>query len=281
MSSKAPQPHLVNVFYIDPQHSRKHAHMIHWHEDVLELLYIADGTGRYLVGEREYAVHDGMLIVCNAGTLHGESPFQSHEMTTYCLAFAGVRRGDLPPNVFLAPETSPILVPTDGNRALLHELMRTLHRLFRRDARADALCAALAAAAFSLVEHLAEQSQANPQAQKQETLVRRIASYLNLHYMKPLTLKGISAALHISETHLSHLFKRETGLSPMQYVIHRRIGEAQSLLSETDLRIGEIEEQLGFGSSTHFTNLFKKYVGLAPREYRKYFRERNNSIQDN
>lgn len=273
-------PRLVNVFYIDPQHSRKHAHMIHWHEDVLELLYIAKGTGRYLVDEREYAVRAGMLVICNADTLHGEAPFQAHEMTTYCLAFSGVCHPDLPPNVFLPPEKSPILLPTDENRALLYELMRALHRLFGAGDRDSALCKALAQSAFSLAKYLAARSRTNPQAQKQETLVRRIAAYLNRHYMEPLTLKEISAALYISETHLSHLFKRETGLSPMQYVVHRRIGEAQSLLSETDLRIQEIEERLGFGSSTHFTNMFKKYVGLAPREYRKYFRMHKDTVQD-
>ena len=58
----------------------------------------------------------------------------------------------------------------------------------------------------------------------------------------------------------------------MQYVIHRRIGEAQSMLVETELPIHRIEEQLGFGSSCHLTSMFKKYVGLSPREYRKHYR---------
>ena len=61
----------------------------------------------------------------------------------------------------------------------------------------------------------------------------------------------------------------------MQYVIHRRIGQAQSLLAETNIPIKQIEEQLGFGSSCHLTSMFKKYVGISPREYRKYFSDKN------
>lgn len=107
--------------------------------------------------------------------------------------------------------------------------------------------------------------------QKNENLIRKITEYLDHHYTEPLTLKSISKAMHISETYLSHLYKRETGLSPIQYVIHCRIGEAQSLLMETNMPIHEIEEQLGFGSSCHLTTMFKKYVGISPREYRKHF----------
>ena len=107
--------------------------------------------------------------------------------------------------------------------------------------------------------------------QKNEALVRSITEYLDQHYTEPLSLEQIAVQMHISSSYLSHLFKRETGLSPIQYVIHRRIGEAQSLLMETDLPIHVIEEQLGFGSSCHLTTMFKKYVGIAPREYRKHF----------
>lgn len=269
----SPTPTFINIFYVSPAYSKKHAHMIHKHNDTLELLYIADGSGRYQVGEREYAVKAGDLIICNTDILHGEAPFQEHEMTTYCLSFTQVREPGLPANTLLPEADIPVLALTESSQHLLAELMTSIYRLVHENDNWEEIYSHLALGAFRLAERAAR-SQQNHQttvSRKHETLVRQITDYLNHHYAEPLTLKRISQDLFISETYLSHLFKRETGISPMQYVIHRRIGEAQSLLSETNIPISEIEDRLGFGSSTHFTIMFKKYVGIAPREYRKFF----------
>ena len=116
--------------------------------------------------------------------------------------------------------------------------------------------------------------------QKNETLIRQITEYLDHHYTESLSLAEIAKHMHISTSYLSHVFKRETGLSPIQYVVHRRIGEAQSLLMETNLPVHVIEERLGFGSSCHLTSMFKKYVGIAPREYRKHFSKSHKQKAD-
>ncbi len=108
---------------------------------------------------------------------------------------------------------------------------------------------------------------------KTEKLVRSITEYLDQHYMDPtLRMEDICSSLHISESYLFHAFKRETGFSPKQYIILRRIGEAQTLLETTDMPIHKIEEMLGFGSSCHLTATFKKYVNISPREYRRNYR---------
>lgn len=107
-----------------------------------------------------------------------------------------------------------------------------------------------------------------PTKQRRERLMYRIMDYINEHYAEPLTLKKIS------EAHLSRCFKKDAGLSPMQYLMHRRIGEAQSLLIETILPIQDIGEELGFVSSAHFSKMFKQYVGITPKEYRSHFSKR-------
>ena len=108
--------------------------------------------------------------------------------------------------------------------------------------------------------------------------MQQITDYINNHYKEPLTLKQISDAVFISEAYLSHLFKRDAGLSPMQYMMQRRIGEAQSLLVETSLQIADISDELGFSSDAHFSKMFKKYVGITPKEYRQHFSERYKNI---
>lgn len=55
---------LSGVFFVDKDYSRKHTHLLHKHQGILELLYVAQGEGRYTVGNREYAVHAGDLVIC-------------------------------------------------------------------------------------------------------------------------------------------------------------------------------------------------------------------------
>lgn len=271
------EPKLVATYYTDEAYSQNHAHMVHKHKDVLELLYIASGEGRYQVGHREYAVREGDLVVCNGNILHGEAPFQKHTMQTYCIALSGVQLDNLPPDTMLDAEQKPLIDLGECTKTVYH-LMETMHPLFseKPPLRDEELCQSLAMSVFLLVfRKIRTQIESGKTAaeQKVEDLVRHITAYLDQNYTKTVTLAEISGALNISVSHLSHLFKRETGLAPMQYVIYRRIGEAQSLLMDTDLPVHEIEESLGFGSSCHLSAMFKKYVGISPKEYRSHFKK--------
>lgn len=264
---------LTGVFYVDAAYTQKHAHMLHKHSGVLELLYVAEGEGRYIVGSREYAVKAGDLVICNAETIHGEAPFQEHTMQTYCCALSGVHRQGCPPGCLIPAQQRPVLQLGQFEKPV-GQIMPNIYELCITSPRHAEICRGLAVSVLLMVEqalYLHDRQDRCQSEQKNEALVRNITDYLDRHYTEPLSLEQIAGQMHISVSYLSHLFKRETGLSPMQYVIHRRIGEAQSLLMETRLPVHEIEERLGFGSSCHLTAMFKKYVGIAPREYRKHF----------
>ncbi len=73
----------------------------------------------------------------------------------------------------------------------------------------------------------------------------------------------------------------ETGYSPMNYIIRRRIGEAQTLLITTKLSITEIAGMVGFSNPNNFNIQFQKQVGLSPREYRKTYTIPGLSDQSN
>ena len=101
----------------------------------------------------------------------------------------------------------------------------------------------------------------------------RIRRYLNAHYREPITLASVAKTLHINEYYLAHVFKDEFGVPPMQYVMKRRIGEAQGLLMDTSVPIGDIADHLGFSSVCHLNTMFNKYVGIPPGKYRQSMRE--------
>ena len=256
---------LTDIFFVDRDYSRNHPHMLHRHENVLELLYIADDSGRYIIGNYEYAVTAGDFVICNANIPHGEDPFQEHHIQTYCLVLSGA-------TFDVAENERPII--SLGKDNAIGALLPKLYHMFHKQTGYWEVCRHFALGIYFFLQRKFLERTANPRQLKRERLVYKILDYLNEHYAENLSLDRISEQFFISKSNLSHYFKKETGLSPIQYIMQRRIGEAQSLLVETPLPIQEIEFRLGFNDSAHFSKMFKKYVGVAPNEYRKHFAER-------
>lgn len=67
----------------------------------------------------------------------------------------------------------------------------------------------------------------------------------------------------------AHQFKKIFGFPPIQYIIRRRIGEAQRLLFTTDLSITEVSVRVGYDNISYFNNQFKRFAGMSPQNYRK------------
>lgn len=163
----------------------------------------------------------------------------------------------------LAEDERPII--SFGKESFLADLLPKLYQFFHSRKDYYDICRQFAAG-IKLSER-----EKNPVQLKRERLIYRVLNYINEHYKEPLTLKQISAVVYINEAYLSHMFKKETGLSPIRYMMQRRMGEAQSLLMETSIPIQDIEDLPGFNSDAHFSKMFKKYVGVTPNEYRKHF----------
>jgi AraC-like DNA-binding protein len=91
---------------------------------------------------------------------------------------------------------------------------------------------------------------------------------LNEEYHSLQSLEEIAAHVQLSKYHFGRLFKKSTGLAPMEYVTKVRIEKAIILLRTTDCSIEEIAEQIGYSSSSYFIKVFRSWVGFSPGEFR-------------
>ena len=120
---------LVDVFYVDSVYSQRDPHMVHHHKGILELLYIAANNGHYIVGDYEYSVNAGDIVICNSGVPHGEDPFQEHLIQTYCLVFTGVNLPNLPPCHAVAGYSRPVLSLGNCN-SMVANLLPKIYQMF-------------------------------------------------------------------------------------------------------------------------------------------------------
>ena len=107
-----------------------------------------------------------------------------------------------------------------------------------------------------------------PQSLKHTDVVATIKEYILANFDRKLTLEDIARQVYLSNSYVSSIFKKETGLSVVDYANQIRIDRSKRLLMETDLSISLLSSRCGFDDQSYFTRMFKKLVGMSPRNYR-------------
>ena len=96
-----------------------------------------------------------------------------------------------------------------------------------------------------------------------------IIEYVEENYMKPITLTAISAKLNFSLPYMCKRFKKDVGITFNEYLQKKRIEQSCRLISNTDKKVIEIAELVGYNDIKFFNQVFKKYLKMTPREYKK------------
>lgn len=103
---------------------------------------------------------------------------------------------------------------------------------------------------------------------KYSNTIQRVIEFIDLHLSAEITLEMISEYIGISISHLSMMFKKETGETISTFIAKQRCKKAASLLKETNLPIQEISSFIGYNDNNYFVKVFKKYYGVTPSNYR-------------
>jgi two-component system response regulator YesN len=147
----------------------------------------------------------------------------------------------------------------DGNPAASSSFESALSGIFDIDDIKDHLLKVLP----SIAELMDEQNDYSS-----EHVVENIKSYIKNNFNKVLTLEKISSLFFMNPSYCSYLFKEKTGVNFIDYVNQVRIGNAKTLLENSDDKVYKIAKALGYDNSKYFFRVFKKLTGNTPEEYR-------------
>ena len=102
-------------------------------------------------------------------------------------------------------------------------------------------------------------------------LARKVVNFLCAHYSENIDLDAVSAGVGISKNYLCNAFKRNTGITILDFLNAIRIRKAAELIVYSDLPLPQVAQMCGYVSVPHFNRVFSHYVGLPPGRCRRAY----------
>ncbi len=233
-----------------------------------ELFFITNGHGRFRTRREEFpvAIHDAVIVNANVPHTEASQPESPLEYTV------------------LGVEGLETLAGAEGYTMLhLHtgweELMACLALILRETGEAlpghEQVCRDLLEVVLIRLGRQQDAGlsgdAAGTRSSRECALVRR---YIDNHFKEDLNLDQLARLAHLNKYYLAHAFRREFGVSPINYLIARRVEESRFLLRETDHTLSLIAQILGFSSLSYFSQCFRRVEGVTPLAYRQQYRQR-------
>jgi AraC-type DNA-binding domain-containing proteins len=244
------------------------------HNDKLEIAYIEKGIAYYTIDMNTAIARAGEIVIIHPGSLHAVTSSTSDPTRIWVLHAKDFKIKGLEANQLLRNRNSIILSMRDHQEfveSLLYEI-RFLYQ--KRGTYASGIVSFSLCMLIALLYDMQDDAEliinhsCNP-------FIQKLMLYLNENYMRKLTLQDIADYFHISTSHLSHEFTKYFSISPINYLINRRLCEAKWKLISSNDSIEEIAFSLGYDNVNHFKNTFMKRTGCTPAKYRELYFDQN------
>ncbi|WP_336774575.1 AraC family transcriptional regulator [Paenibacillus sp. MMO-58] len=239
----------------------------HKHDDLHEIIVVCGGEGMFTIGGQSYRVSGGDILVYNKGVLHEEQSSIDNPLITYYCGFS-LPKASPSEDWVIPPDVEPVIrssrvfseiealmkmivdessIKEEGYEGISRYLINSVILLLRRAVRNQ--------------QHITQESNTG--------LAEQIKDYIDRNFTQNISLKDLGRQFHVNPYYISHVFKDYYRISPINYAIHRRIGEATRLLVTTEMKVWEVAKLLGYDNPNYFSIIFRRVTGLSPNRFRE------------
>lgn len=249
------------------------SHCIHSHV-YYELLYVAEGSVLIRIRNQEYRADAGSLVFINQFDEHATQTI-SDVYKRYYLLIPPTQLDAFHHDVLLLSvfrfhgEGFPYVLSVGESKPRFDLYFSLLRDAAARggdylDARIESLMTLILADAYAVRPNMFI-----PGDDASFLPMQNLLTELDRTYAEPFSLQALAARYHVSAGCLSSHFRRQVGMSPMQYVTLSRLNHARTLLRSTDLSVMEIAMQCGYADMSNFICRFRRQYGMTPLQFRK------------
>lgn len=231
-----------------------------------EIFYVTRGKGLFSLDNKTFPVKEDDLVIVNPLVSHTERGIKD---TSFEYIVMGIEGLTFFSNEQDEIEGCSVMNYYDYKHEVLFYLKTILLEVRNKDIEYQPLCQNLLEVLIINLMRRAQIKLEVAQVNKANKDCVFIENYIDSHFKEDITLDKLSEVTFLNKYHIVHAFKNYKGISPINYMIQKRIEEAKALLTTTNMQISEIAYIVGFTSQSYFAQSFKKATNISPIQYRK------------
>ena len=251
-------------------HSTLHTHAC------TEIFYVVGGSGKFNIEGKLLPVTTDDMVIVNPNVEHTEVSYNKRPLEYIVLGVEGLEYSageDADERWFMTNMQN-------AREALLHALREMLREIEYKAVGYELICQdLLEVLILRLMRHaglqfLPTKTEHRKPGRKPSKECAAVRHYIDNHFKENINLDMLSELVHVNKYYMVHSFTKEYGISPINYLISRRIEESKYLLSDTDHSLSQISHMLGFSSPSYFSQSFRRLEDMIPMEFRRSSRSR-------
>lgn len=249
-----------------------------------ELFYVVHGSGTFIAEGMEFSVGKNDMVIINPHVQHTEkslytTPLEYIVLGIDGLAFSFEQIASAQDRMLMQTASGDVYKYNTHNSYVYAYLNIMLEEITKKEENYEAVCQNL----LEVILLCMLRNNNLSIIQSSNILLNRecaqIKNYLDANYAENITLDTLASFSHMNKYYIAHAFTKYMGVSPITYLLQKRIEEGKSLLSSTSHSISQISTSLGFSSQSYFSQAFKKATGKTPIQYRNECKHGQQELQ--
>ena len=230
------------------------------------LIYCLQGKGHYILDDKRYEVNSNQFVIIPATDKYirywadNEDPW-----TIYWVHYTGAGIDAFNRALNLGITNGPLLIPFN-EKAL--EIWQYIYQTLEMGYSIENLCNANFCLYHFIATFLFPHRKIKNNTEDGEDVITKTINRMRNNINKKFTVEEMAASHSLSVSHFSNLFRKATGMPPIDYFIHIKMQKACQLLYTNGDKIRDIATGLGYDDPYYFSRIFKKYIGSSPEQYR-------------
>lgn len=237
-----------------------------------ELFYVRDGQGEFLIEDNIFPISKDDLIIVNPHINHTEISRGSPPLSYFTVGVDGLCFS------FNDHKEYRIFNCREKKTDLLFYFNSIFQELDKQSEGYEQICKHMLDVLILQLRRITDSPFDLITAQHPTKECASIKRYLDSNYGENITLDHLSALSHLNKYYLSHEFTKYYGISPINYLNHKRIEVCKELLENTDYGISDVAHLAGFSSQSYLSQSFRKSCGMTAGNYRKLKKKRKEAM---